>query len=107
GWSSQSRISDPANGTKIFEWLPEFFFDDKGNCCHYLYKREDDFGFDAAKLQNKNRIVNGTITYTNLYPETILYGNKTPYKKFEDTFPPNHDYLFEAVFDYGTLNLNH
>lgn len=29
GWSAGSRIADPKDANKIFEWLPEFVFDDK------------------------------------------------------------------------------
>ena len=45
GWSAASRISDPKDADKIFEWLPEFVFDDKGNCSQYIYKKEDSAGF--------------------------------------------------------------
>ena len=106
GWSSNSVISDPADNKKIFEWLPEFVFDDKGNCSHYIYKKEDDAGFDILLLHNKNRFRNGTITYTNLYLEKILYGNKTPYKKFGNSFPAENDYMFQTVFDYGEYDIN-
>ncbi|NTW07702.1 MAG: insecticidal toxin complex protein, partial [Syntrophaceae bacterium] len=82
-------------------WLPEFVFDDKGNCTHYIYKREDDKGFDTSLLHNRNRIENENITYTNLYLEKVLYGNKTPYKNFGDAYPSETDYLFQTVFDYG------
>ncbi|NTW77620.1 MAG: insecticidal toxin complex protein, partial [Syntrophaceae bacterium] len=101
GWSGASRISDPKNENRIFEWLPEFVFDDKGNCTHYIYKREDDKGFDTSLLHNRNRIENENITYTNLYLEKVLYGNKTPYKNFGDAYPSETDYLFQTVFDYG------
>ncbi|MEN6331332.1 MAG: SpvB/TcaC N-terminal domain-containing protein, partial [Smithella sp.] len=101
GWSGASRISDPKNENRIFEWLPEFVFDDKGNCTHYIYKREDDKGFDTSLLHNRNRIENENITYTNLYLEKVLYGNKTPYKNFGDAYTSETDYLFQTVFDYG------
>lgn len=83
GWSAESRIADPNNTNRTFEWLPEFTYDDKGNCTKYIYKKEDADEIDVSLLQNKNRLRNGNITYTNLYLEKILYGNKTPYKKFE------------------------
>lgn len=54
-------------------------------------------------MHNKNRFVNGNITYTNLYLEKVLYGNKTPYKNFGDDPPKESDYLFSTVFDYGNL----
>ncbi|XEC94318.1 SpvB/TcaC N-terminal domain-containing protein [Paenibacillus tarimensis] len=101
GWSAASTISDPKDANKIFEWLPEFVFDDKGNCAHYIYKREDDKGFDASLLHNRNRLENGNIIYTNLYLEKVLYGNKVPYTRLFDAYPNETDYMFRTVFDYG------
>jgi hypothetical protein len=43
GWSDASVIADPKENRRIFEWLPEFVFDDKGNCCRYIYKKENDY----------------------------------------------------------------
>lgn len=104
GWTDNSILANPDDTTKIYEWLPEFVFDDKGNCSHYLYKKEDKTGFNESLLHNRNRLNNGKITYTNLYIEKVLYGNKTPYKQFGDVFPNETDYLFETVFDYGTTD---
>lgn len=104
GWTNNAVIADPKDIKRIFEWLPEFSFDDKGNCCQYVYKMEDAIGFDDDLLHNRNRFTNGNITYTNLYLSKVLYCNKTPYKNFSDPFPPESDYLFSTEFDYGTLN---
>lgn len=101
GWSDDGVVADPADRRKIYEWLLEFSFDDKGNCSHYLYREEDDKGFDAGLKHNKNRIKNGNLTYTNCYLEKILYGNKTPYAGFNSVFPAVGDYTFQTVFDYG------
>lgn len=101
GWSEASRLADPANPRKVYEWLPEFVFDDMGNCTRYLYKVEDDAGIDHTAPHNANRIQNGTLAYTNRYLQKVLYGNKTPYHTFDDPFPAASDYLFETVFDYG------
>lgn len=106
GWTAASRISDPQDEGRIFEWLPEFVFDDKGNCSRYYYRKEDDAGLDGTLLHNCNRFENANITYTNLYLEKILYGNKTPYKIFNDLFPPESDYFFQTVFDYGEYNID-
>lgn len=103
GWSTNSIVSNPEDSNKIYEWLPEFVFDDKGNCNQYIYKKEDEVGFDSSFLHQRNRLKNGSVTYTNLYLDTILYGNKTPYKQFGDPFPAETDYMFQTVFDYGTL----
>lgn len=106
GWSENSIIAHPEESQKIYEWLPEFVFDDKGNCTHYLYKKEDGKGLDTSLLHQNNRIKAGKITYTNLYLEKVLYGNKTPYKKFNDPFPAEADYFFQTVFDYGEFDTN-
>lgn len=103
GWTSNAVMANPVDNKKIFEWLPEFVFDDKGNCCHYIYKKEDQAGFGRSQLHNKNRLQNGELGYTNIYPDKILYGNKTPYKRFSNPFSAATDYIFETVFDYGTL----
>lgn len=100
GWSTQSRIT---NNDRIFEWLPELIFDDKGNCAKFIYKEEDTAGFDEVALHNTNRFVTGKLAYTNIHIARILYGNKTPYKRFEDTVPADTDFVFETVFDYGHL----
>ncbi len=101
GWSAAARISDPRDERRVFQWLPEFVFDDRGNCAHYLYGREDDEGLDATLLHNRNRRSDGAITYTNLYLEKVLYGNRTPYRNFGDAYPLESDYFFRTVFDYG------
>ncbi len=102
GWTQNAVISNPDDATKIFKWLPEFIFDDKGNCSQYVYKKEDEIGFDKSLLHNRNRHKKGIITYTNTYIDKICYGNKTPYKTFDDNFPEEIDYMFQTVFDYGT-----
>ncbi|MBB5644963.1 SpvB/TcaC N-terminal domain-containing protein [Pedobacter cryoconitis] len=106
GWSVNSRIADPGDENKISEWLPEFVFDDKGNCIRYSYKKEDELGFDPQLIQHTNRLKAGKITYTNLYLEKVLYGNKTPYIAFGDAYPAETDFIFQTVFDYGEYDTN-
>ncbi|WP_212004535.1 SpvB/TcaC N-terminal domain-containing protein [Chitinophaga sp. HK235] len=101
GWSANARISDPADPFRIFQWMPEFVYDDQGNCCHYQYKKEDKAGFDQSLLHHRNRLSKGELTYTNLYPEKVLYGNKAPYTSPEQAFPMPEDYFFQTIFDYG------
>ena len=105
GWTAGSRIFDPKDAKRIYQWLPEFSFDDKGNCIKYIYKREDDKGFDTGLLHNRNRITAGNITYTNLYLKSVLYGNKTPYKRLDDPFNVDSDFLFQLTLDYGEHEL--
>ncbi|QJD82970.1 SpvB/TcaC N-terminal domain-containing protein [Cohnella herbarum] len=107
GWSVDSRICDPQNASRVFEWLPEFVFDDQGNCTHYLYKKEDIAGFDASLLHHRNRIAgNSQLTYANIYIARVCYGNRTPYLGFGDAFPPASDYVFQTVFDYGEYDVD-
>ncbi|NMH88794.1 SpvB/TcaC N-terminal domain-containing protein [Flavivirga algicola] len=103
GWTDNSIISNPEDPTKIFEWLPEFVFDDTGNCSQYIYKKEDKTGFDHGLLHNRNRYKENEITFTNTYLEKVLYGNKTPYYFPNDACPAKSDYLFSIILDYGTL----
>ena len=65
GWTTAARISDSKNNTRIFTWLPEFVFDDKGNCARYFYKKEDAAGFDPAQPHNQNRFSFFNVTNTN------------------------------------------
>jgi len=104
GWTDNSILANPDDAKKIYEWLPEFVFDDKGNCSQYIYKKEDEVGFDDSLVHNRNRLKGGKITYANLYIDKVLYGNKTPYNQFGDAFPNEADYFFKTVFDYGTTD---
>ena len=106
GWTDNSIISNPNGTTKIYEWLPEFVFDDKGNCSQYIYKKEDETGLDNSLLHNRNRLKGDKIAYTNIYLEKVIYGNKTPYNQFGDAFAVEADYMFQTLFDYGTLAEN-
>jgi RHS repeat-associated protein len=106
GWSADSRITDPKDAKRIFEWMPEIVFDDKGNCARYIYKKEDSARFNLSFLHNRNRFENGDITYVNLYLQKIFYGNKTPFGKFDDPFPAETDFMFQTVFDFGEYDLS-
>ncbi len=105
GWSEASRIADPNDARKVYEWLPEFTFDDHGNCSHSFYKPEDSAGFDDTLPHNANRHNSGNLTYANRYLESIRYGNKQPYKNFGDPFPAASTYMFQTVLDYGEYDV--
>lgn len=101
GWSAASRIADPADARRIVQWLPEFSFDDRGNCARYQYGGEDAADIETALLHNRNRCRDGAVRCTNRYLERVLYGNKTPYRGFSNAVPPEGDFLFSTVFDHG------
>ena len=74
-----SRIADPADPARVFSWLLDFSFDDRGNAISYVYKAEDDAGA-AGVASEANRMV-----AANRYLKQILYGNDTPYLPGEGT----------------------
>ncbi|WP_175012300.1 SpvB/TcaC N-terminal domain-containing protein [Burkholderia lata] len=83
GVSASARIQDPADPTRIFQWLLESVTDAKGNRAQYQYKADDDAQAGA----------------TNRYIEKILYGNYFPAP------PADEAYAYELVFDYGEYSL--
>lgn len=101
GWSDNSRISDPADPTRVYEWLPEFVFDDKGNCSHYIYEGETVNSIDKNSLHDRNRIRNNQPVFTNRYLQRIVYGNAAPCQQFDGNFTVPAHFFFETVFDYG------
>ncbi len=97
GNSQDSRIADPNEPRKIFRWLLEFSYDDKGNCIKYHSKKENIDGVSPELLYEKNRL-SGLAKFTNQYLKKVQYGNKSPYKQGQSTLP---EFMFETVFDYG------
>jgi RHS repeat-associated protein len=94
GRDATSRIADPADPTRVFSWLLDLSFDDRGNAISYEYKAEDAAGDPAATY-----VVGRTIT-ANRYVKRIRYGNTTPYRPSENPQLPT-DWRFEVVLDYG------
>ncbi len=108
GKSKSARIADPVKANRVYEWLIEETFDNKGNHLLYEYIQEN----PALQI---NEIYEQNKTYTQTYIRRILYGN-TP-----DTLNPSEQvgqrrvgthhlvptdtlerhYLFELLFDYG------
>src|ERR1039457_2780232 len=63
GQSASARIADPEDPARIFRWLLEQSFDDKGNAILYEYKQEDHENVPGSpqemnRLRNVNRTVN-------------------------------------------------
>jgi len=104
------RIADPEDETRIFKWLPEFSFDDKGNWISFEYKVDNNKGqaerdLIPNELHEQNR-KNGNALYTNSYLKKVSYGNLVPYhleaaKTFDPQPPADTEHFFDVVFDYG------
>lgn len=106
----KSRVVDPKNERKVFKWLLEASYDDKGNLTLYEYKQEDSSEVPATQLHNKNRLKNQK-GYSNVYLKRVLYGNRSPYKQAGDEprdyvplIEDQNEWLFQVVFDYGEHN---
>jgi len=113
GLTVQSRITDPAEPSHIYEWLPEISFDDKGNCYRYFYAAEDLVNVPAL-LHEGNRL-NGNQAVCNTYLKKVAYGNITTYSPvplggtpdpYLPVIPDATDYLFSLVIDYGDHDLD-
>jgi len=103
GLNPTCRIADPSAASRVFKWLLEATFDDKGNVLFYEYKPEDPTGINPALANERNRrsdISPITLRYTNRYIKNIYYGTQTPYAREED-LSQRKDWLFQVVFDYG------
>lgn len=98
GKTSDSRIADPSDSTRIFSWLVCESYDDKGNALRHEYKAENSQEIDLSKVHERNR--SDTTRNANRYLKRIQYGNRTPRQTNEDLSLRN-DWMFETVFDYG------
>lgn len=94
GTDGSSRISDPADERRVFSWLLDRRYDDRGNLLVCVYKVEDDVGVPTVAHEERRTVG------ANRYPKRILYGNTTPYRPDSDPALPG-DWRFEVVFDYG------
>ena len=107
GRSKNARIANPEDDTQIYQWMPEFSYDDKGNWIKYEYKKEDLVNV-PNELYEKNRI-EGIAPFTNTYLKRIRYGNRKAYyayrdandKAFDPRVPEDSEHFFEMVMDYG------
>ena len=95
GITAASRIEDPADTSRVFEWMLSYSHDDKGNISLFEYKKEDYTGIPASQFEK-----NKTGHCTQLYLKKILYGNKLPWY-LNDALPVETDFLFKSIFDYG------
>ncbi|MFO0699251.1 MAG: SpvB/TcaC N-terminal domain-containing protein [Nitrospira sp.] len=107
GRSSDSRIMDPTDETRIFQWFVCETYDDKGNVATYHYQRENGANVDKTTVEELNRL--DTQRIANYYPDRIHYGNLKPF--FPTLSPegtswmgPNdiadQQWMFKVVFDY-------
>jgi RHS repeat-associated protein len=100
GQTPDARIFDPEQPRKIFSWLIEKSFDDKGNLICYEYKKEDGIGTEGL-IYEKNRSA-----YAQTYLKRVLYGNTSSFQPLRNGFDlsyfnDDNSWLFELLLDYG------
>jgi len=108
GRSSEARVADPADPVRIFRWLPEFSYDNRGNLIVYGYRTEDGAGMPATSNEVNRRTGRGR--WTNTHLKRVRYGNHeswfpNPAAPYDLDLPVGGLFHFEAVFDYGEHDL--
>ncbi|MBA3242865.1 MAG: VCBS repeat-containing protein, partial [Acidobacteria bacterium] len=110
GKDANSRIADPTDPRRIFNWLICETRDDKGNAILYEYKPEDGTRVDLSRAHESNRgDLNDPRRTANRYFKRVRYGNRTPLLDNAGQRPrfltaaqvQNAGWMFETVFDYG------
>lgn len=105
GFNDDSYICEPDNPARIFRWLADFSYDDKGHVTCYRYQRENADGVDFGVLSEQHR---ENSAFSQVYIKKVLYGIKESRLKsglgigdlFGHTFSDT-DFHFQTVFDYG------
>jgi RHS repeat-associated protein len=95
GSTPEARIADPADPSRVFEWLIEAHFDPRGEAIRYRYKAEDDAN---VPVTNGER---GRSRDANRYPIRISYGSVAPFTPADPLTLPDGPFLFDVLFDYG------
>ncbi|HEV7759226.1 MAG TPA: SpvB/TcaC N-terminal domain-containing protein, partial [Acidimicrobiales bacterium] len=108
GRTPESRVVDPADPRRIFQWSICQRHDDKGNVVEYGYVREDGRGVDWSQSHEAHRTAAGLTA--NTYVEHVRYGNTAPFLPTlggtgtawaTPDQVPGQAWMFEVVFDYG------
>jgi RHS repeat-associated protein len=101
GQDATSRIADPEDPSRVFSWLLDLSFDDRGNAVSYVYKAEDGSGAPDGASE-ANRMVGA-----NRYLKLVRYGNDVPYLPGgEGAAALPTQWCFELVLDYGEHELS-
>ena len=101
GLSAASRIADPEHPSKIFSWLIDLSYDDRGNAISYEYKGENATSTPTVVSEA------GRSVTANAYLKRISYGNDTPFLPVYGDDLPNlpDEWCFQVVLDYGEHDL--
>ncbi|MGE3288890.1 MAG: SpvB/TcaC N-terminal domain-containing protein [Pseudonocardia sp.] len=91
GRTEDSRIADPSDPTRVFEWLPDRAVNDRGEVVSYGYVREDTLGVDPTDPAERHRLAGPAPA--NRLLKRIRYGHERP--------GVDGSWQLELVLDYG------
>jgi len=102
GQSAGARVADPADPKRIFSWLLEATYDDRGNVIVYEYKAEDlvNVPFDVHEGSRRD----GPGVGAQKYLKRVRYGNVEPVLGNDltiATLATGITFCFTLLFDYG------
>jgi RHS repeat-associated protein len=98
GQDANSRIYDPYDPSRIFQWLICGSYDKRGNSIEYVYKEEDATGVSLSDAHERYRT--SKERSANRYLKYIWYGNRAPGQKGTSS-DDTTKWMFQVVFDYG------
>ena len=109
GRSDASRVRDPEDPARSFEWFLCETYDDKGNAAVYRYSPENGAGVDRRALPEANRPAHSRESTS--YLTSIVYGNRRPFlpslaaagRAWEEPPSDANAWMFELRFDYGDI----
>ncbi|MEO1052978.1 MAG: SpvB/TcaC N-terminal domain-containing protein [Bacteroidota bacterium] len=99
GKEVQARISDPNDSTRVFQWLIEKTYDDKGNIVVYEYKQENNENIPPS-IYEKHRLTDGN-AFAQKYLKKVRYGNSLMVDRLTGELSMGNEWHFELIFDYG------
>lgn len=76
GLTSNSRVADPEDSSRVFSWLICYSHDDKGNAVVYDYVGEDSRGVAVDSLHERHRTP--AARSAQRYLKRVRYGNRRP-----------------------------
>ncbi|MEP0367424.1 MAG: SpvB/TcaC N-terminal domain-containing protein [Cyclobacteriaceae bacterium] len=100
GQSATSKVVDPSYNSRVFEWMLEYSYDEKGNIILYNYKKENSDNIDGSLLSEKNRLSNGG-AFNKTYLKSICYSPDLPYDPNDTDYFSTVNWHFKLVLDYG------
>lgn len=103
-----TRLSDPDFEYRVYRWLPDLSYDDKGNVHIYEYKVENLNNVPKSVYEIHRH--DGYQKFSNVYLKSVHYGNYKPfYESVAVAFKPNitavyttvQKFFYSTVFDFG------